>query len=138
MTRPPTTVDAYIAGFPPEVQAVLHAVRATVRGAAPQAEERISYRMPALFQQGAVVYYGAFKHHLGLFPPVDDPALRTRLAAFAGPKGNLQFPYSQPLPLDVIAAVVHARVGSQAAKARAKVDEKAKAKLKVKAPGAEG
>lgn len=116
----PATVDEYIAGFPPGVQTVLRAVRATVREAAPQAEERISYRMPALFQNGAVVYYGAFKNHLGLFPPVQDLALRARLAQYAGPKGNLQFPYSQPLPHECIAAVVRARVRAHAAKAAAK------------------
>ena len=116
---PTTTIDTYIAGFPPDIQAVLQAVRATVRQAAPLAEERLSYRMPALFQQGALVYYGAFKRHLGLFPPVADEALRAQLARYAGPKGNLQFPYSQPLPLDLIAAVVKARVQANAARAAA-------------------
>jgi uncharacterized protein YdhG (YjbR/CyaY superfamily) len=106
----PTTIDEYIAGFPADVQAVLRAVRATVRRAAPRAEERISYRMPAVFQNGVVVYFGAFKHHLGVFPPVRDRALRTRLAPFAGPKGNLQFPYDKPIPHALIAAVVRARL----------------------------
>lgn len=116
----PATVDEYIESFPPRIRAVLRAVRATVRRAAPHAEERISYRMPALFQNGAVVYFGAFKHHVGLFPPVVDPALRARVAPYAGPKGNLQFPYSQPLPRALIAAVVRARVRSNASKAAAK------------------
>lgn len=114
------TVDEYIESFSPDIQNVLRAVRATVRGAAPQAEERISYRMPALFQNGAVVYYGAFKSHLGLFPPVEDPALLAKLARYAGPKGNLHFPYSEPMPHQLIAAVVLARVRSNAAKAAAK------------------
>jgi uncharacterized protein YdhG (YjbR/CyaY superfamily) len=116
----PATVDEYIESFPPGIQAVLRAVRATVRQAAPQADECISYRMPALFQHGAVVYYGAFKSHLGLFPPVEDPALLAQAARYAGPKGNLQFPYSQPMPLELIAAVVRARVNSNAARAAAK------------------
>ena len=116
MTAVPATVDEYIEGFPPGIQAVLREVRATVRQAAPLAEERISYRMPALFQEGAVVYYGAFKNHLGLFPPVEDAALLAQVAAYAGPKGNLQFPYAQPMPLALIAAVVQARVRANEAK----------------------
>ena len=120
MDAVPATVDEYIESFPPNIQAVLRAVRATVQQAAPQAEERISYRMPALFHNGAVVYFGAFKNHLGLFPPVEDPALLAQVAQYAGPRGNLQFPYSQPLPVELIAAVVQARVRSNAAKAAAK------------------
>ena len=116
MNTAATTVDEYIDSFPASIQALLRTVRATVRQAAPQAEERISYRMPALFQNGAVVYYGAFKNHLGLFPPVEDPALLAKVTRYAGPKGNLQFPYGQPLPLQLIAAVVQARVRSNAAK----------------------
>lgn len=114
------TVDEYIDSFPASIQALLRAVRATVRQAAPQAEERIGYRMPALFQNGAVVYYGAFKNHLGLFPPVEDPALLAKVARYAGPKGNLQFPFSQPMPLQLIAAIVQARVRSNAARAASK------------------
>lgn len=120
MNPVPATVDEYIQSFPPNIQAVLGIVRATVQQAAPQAEERISYRMPALFQGGAVVYFGAFKNHIGLFPPVEDPALLAQVAQYAGPKGNLQFPYSKPMPLELIAAVVHARIRSNAAKAAAK------------------
>jgi uncharacterized protein YdhG (YjbR/CyaY superfamily) len=116
----PDTVDEYIESFPPGIQAVLRSVRATVKQAAPQAEERISYRMPALFENGAVVYFGAFRHHLGLFPPVEAPSLLERVAPYAGPKGNLQFPYDHPIPLELIAAVVRARVKSNAASAAAK------------------
>ncbi|MEK8029714.1 DUF1801 domain-containing protein [Ideonella sp. DXS29W] len=120
MAGVPATVDEYIAAFAPDVQAVLRAVRTAARQAAPGAEERISYRMPALYQQGVLVYFGAFKHHLGLFPPVDEPGLLARVAPYAGPKGNLQFPYSQPLPLDLITDIVQARARANAAKAHAK------------------
>ena len=116
MNALPATVDQYIASFPADVQAVLHAVRATIRQVAPQAEERISYRMPAVFQHGVVVYFGAFKHHLGLFPPVDDPQVRARVAEYAGPKGNLQFPYDRPMPHRLIAEVVKARLKANLAK----------------------
>lgn len=124
-------VDAHIAGFPANVQRLLRAVRATVRGAAPQAEERISYRMPALFQDGAVVYYTAFKHHIGLFPPVADPKVRARVARYAGPKGNLQFPMDQPIPHRLIATVVKARLRENAARVTAKAG-KAKAAPKAR------
>jgi len=117
MNALPATVDQYIARFPADVQAVLRAVRATIRQAAPQAEERISYRMPAMFQNGVVVYFGAFKRHLGLFPPVDDPLVRARAAAYAGPKGNLQFPYDQPIPHGLIAEIVRSRLQANQAKA---------------------
>lgn len=130
MNAVPATVDEYIDGFPPDIQAVLRAVRATVRQAAPQAEERISYRMPAFFQNGPIVYFGAFKRHLGLFPPVEDAALRARVEQYAGPKGNLQFPYARPMPLDLIAAVVQARLRANGAKA----DAKGKARRPGKAP----
>lgn len=116
MNPPATSVDEYIAGHPAEIQALLRQVRATARQAAPDAVERISYRMPALFQQGVVVYYAAFRHHLGLYPPVADAALRARLAPFAGPKGNLRLPYDQPLPLDLIAAVVRSRLQANLAR----------------------
>ena len=82
-------------------------------------EAGASYQMPALFQHGAVVYYGAFKQHLGLYPPVvDEPALRERVARYAGPKGNLQFRYAEPLPLVLIADVVRARLAVNLAKAK--------------------
>ncbi len=117
MNAVPATVDEYIESFPPNIQAVLRTVRAAVQQAAPQAEERISYRMPALFQSGAVVYFGAFKNHLGLFPPVEDPALLAKVAQYAGPKGNLQFPYSQPIPHGLIAEIVRSRLQANQAKA---------------------
>lgn len=116
MHEVPSTVDEYIDNQPPAIQAVLRAVRDTVHRAAPEAQERISYRMPAVFQGGAVVYFGAFKKHLGLFPPVEDPELRARVAPYAGPKGNLQFRYGEPLPLELIAEVVRARLRANLAR----------------------
>lgn len=121
MSAVPVTVDEYIEAFPAPVQAVLRAVRSAVREAAPDAEERISYRMPAFFQHGVVVYFGAFKNHLGLFPPVREPMLIAQVAPYAGPKGNLRFPYSEPMPLELIAAIVQARLKSNVARAAAKL-----------------
>jgi uncharacterized protein YdhG (YjbR/CyaY superfamily) len=124
MKPPAVDIDDYICQFPPGIREILTAVRATVRAAAPDAEERISYGMPAFFEDGAVVYFAAFKHHIGLFPPVEDPAVRAKVARYAGPKGNLQFPYSAPMPLDLIADVVRARLAANRTKAEAKRSKK--------------
>lgn len=107
---PPATIDAYIAASPVDVQPILQRIRETVRKAAPRAEERISYRMPAFFQDGVVIYFAAFKKHIGIFPPVRDAALREQLAPYAGPKGNLQFPLSKPIPYALITKIVKARL----------------------------
>src|SRR5947209_6833359 len=95
----PTTIDAYIAACPPTVQMILEKVRATIRKAVPDAQERISYRMPAFFQGGVVVYFAAFQKHIGMYPPVrGDEKLLRDLARYRGPKGNLQFPLDEPIP----------------------------------------
>jgi uncharacterized protein YdhG (YjbR/CyaY superfamily) len=106
----PKSIDEYIAAVPEEVRPILESVRATVRKAAPNAEERISYRMPAFFQDGALVYFAAFKSHIGLYPPVRDEALLHLVEKFAGPTGNLKFPLSDPIPLGLIERIVAARI----------------------------
>ena len=110
MVNTSQSIDEYIASAPVEVRQVLEEVRATVRKAAPKAEERISYRMPAFFQDGALVYFAAFKKHLGLYPPVREKSLVAELQRYSGPKGNLQFPLSEPMPHPLIAKVVKARI----------------------------
>lgn len=112
----PEAVDAYIAGFPLEVQAVLEQLRATVRKAAPAAQERISYRMPAFFQDGVLVYFAAFKKHIGLYPPVRDLPLKAVLERYAGPKGNLKFLLDEPIPYALISRVVKARLRENTAR----------------------
>lgn len=116
----PKSIDEYIASAPEDVRQVLERVRATIRKAAPQAEERISYRMPAFFLEGPLVYFAAFKKHIGLYPPVQDEKLRASLSKYAGPKGNLQFPLSEPMPLALITRVVKARVKENRARTAAK------------------
>jgi uncharacterized protein YdhG (YjbR/CyaY superfamily) len=106
----PGTIDEYIAGFPPGIRPILERMRATVRELAPDAEERISYGMPAFFKDGALVYFAAFKKHIGLYPPVRDEQLKPELERYAGPKGNLQFPLAEPIPYELIASVVRARL----------------------------
>lgn len=103
------SVNAYIAAAAPAAQAMLSELRAAVRSALPDATECISYQMPALRLPGAkprvFFYFAAFKQHIGVYPPVHEPALVKALARWRGPKGNLQFPLNEPLPLDVLAQV---------------------------------
>ena len=124
-SKPPTDVDDYIARFSPDVQAVLHKVRETIRRAAPEATEVISYQMPAFKQQGILVYFAAWKEHIGLYPPISgDPALEQAVARYAGPKGNLQFPLNRPMPLKLIERIVKWRVRQNEAKAAARKSRK--------------
>jgi uncharacterized protein YdhG (YjbR/CyaY superfamily) len=114
-------IDGYIAQFPSEVQQVLRNVRATIRAAAPNAQEVISYKMPAFRQHGMLVYFAAWKNHLGLYPPISgDAAIEKAVAKYAGPKGNLQFPLDEPMPYDLIKRIVKLRVRQDNEKAAAK------------------
>jgi uncharacterized protein YdhG (YjbR/CyaY superfamily) len=117
----PATVDEYIAAFPPDVQEILQRVREVVRKAAPEAEEVISYRMPALKQGGVLVYFAAFRNHIGLYPPITgDTGIERAIAPYAGEKGNLRFPLDQPIPYDLIARITALRVKQNLAKAAAR------------------
>ena len=121
----PASVDDYIAGFSPEVQHLLQAVRAVVCRAAPEAEEVISYQIPAYRQAGMLVYFAAFKQHLGFYPPVKgDAQLMQDIAPYAGDKGNLRFPYSQPMPLDLIERITRLRLQQNLDKASSKAASK--------------
>lgn len=118
---PDKNVDSYIASFPREVQALLRKVRRTIRAAAPKASEVISYNMPAFRQHGILVYFAGFKNHIGLYPPVrGNAALAKAVAKYAGPKGNLRFPYDEPLPLALIGRIVRYKVKQDLAKAAAR------------------
>lgn len=119
--RDDPAVSAYMAAFAPEVRAVLERIRRTARAAAPAAEELLSYRVPALRQGGILIYYAAFKNHIGVFPPVSgDPELEAELAPWAGPKGNLRFPLDRPIPYGLIARIVRLRVQQAATRATAR------------------
>src|ERR1700679_4212985 len=96
-------IDGYISAFPPEVQAILERIRETVHNAAPNAEETISYQIPAFRLHGIIVYFAAFRNHIGFYPPVSgDLRLEKAIAPYAGEKGNLRFPLSQPIPYALI------------------------------------
>lgn len=111
-TSPPDTVDAYIAAAPPEAIERLGQVRGTMRQAAPGAEECISYRIPSFKQEGPLAYFASFAAHIGVYPVT--AGIHRWMAAevekYGAGKGTLRFPFSEPLPLDVIARFVRIRL----------------------------
>jgi uncharacterized protein YdhG (YjbR/CyaY superfamily) len=107
----PASIDDYISAFPGDVQEVLTKIRETIRQAAPQARERISYKMPTFFLGKAVVHFAAFKGHIGFYPPVRDPDLQAKIQPYRGEKGSLTFRLDQPIPYALIADIVKARFG---------------------------
>jgi uncharacterized protein YdhG (YjbR/CyaY superfamily) len=111
-------IDEYIASFPPDVQANLKRIRLTIGKAAPDAQECISYNMPAFTLQGTLVYFAAFKKHIGFYPPVRaDAKLAKAISPYAGEKGNLRFPLDQPIPYALIERIVKLRVKQNLSKA---------------------
>jgi len=110
-------IDEYIAGFPQETREVLEEIRAVVRRSAPDAEEGISYGMPAYKVQGKpLVYFAAFKHHIGLYAtPTGHAEFAEELAGYKQGKGSVQFPLDEPMPLDLIARIVEFRAKEKSA-----------------------
>lgn len=109
--NPPQNMDDYIAGFPQEVQHKLQKIRETIREAAPDAVEKISYQMPTFALEGNLVHFAAFKNHIGLYPaPRGIEAFQEELSAYQGGKGSVQFPLDQPIPYDLIHRIVVFRV----------------------------
>jgi uncharacterized protein YdhG (YjbR/CyaY superfamily) len=121
MTKPaarPSNIDEYIAASPATVRPILKEVRRVIRTAAPDAEEVISYRMPAFRLHGILVYFAAFKSHLGLYPPISgDEGLEKALAPYTGPKGNLRFPLARPIPYGLIRRIVRHKLRQNVARA---------------------
>ena len=115
------SIDEYIASFPFDIQARLEAMRETIRAAAPDAEEKISYQMPTFFLKGNLVHFAAFKLHIGFYPaPRGIEAFQDELSQYKGSKGAVQFPLDQPLPLDLVARIVRFRVAENLAAAEVK------------------
>ena len=122
MAKPqkPKDIDGYISQFPADVQGILEKVRATIRHAAPESMETISYMMPAFKLHGILVYFAAWKAHIGLYPPISgDKGLEKAVARYAGSKGNLQFPLDEPIPYGLIERIVKLRVKQNVEKAAA-------------------
>jgi uncharacterized protein YdhG (YjbR/CyaY superfamily) len=119
------SIDEYIATFPEDVQVILRDMRATIRAAAPDAEERISYQMPAFALNGILVYFAAFKNHIGFYPTSSGiEAFRQELSAYEGSKGAVRFPIGEPLPKDLITRIVRYRIAENLKSAAAKANKK--------------
>ena len=105
------SVDEYIAAFPVDIQKILEEIRAVIKAAAPQAQEKISYQMPTFFLNGNLVHFAVFKNHIGFYPtPSGIEAFQKELSIYKGAKGSVQFPLDQPLPLKLISKIVKFRV----------------------------
>jgi uncharacterized protein YdhG (YjbR/CyaY superfamily) len=115
---PFATVDEYIASFPDDVRRTLESVRATMRAAAPDTEEAISYGIPTFKLRGKyVVYFSGWKEHLSVYPvPTGDAALTKELAPYREGAGTLRFPYSKPIPLDLIGRATEALLAERQAR----------------------
>ena len=113
------SIDEYIATFPEDIQKILEEIRAVVKAAAPEAEEKISYQMPTFFMNGNLVHFAAFKKHIGFYPtPSGTEAFQKELSIYKGAKGSIQFPLNEPMPLKLISKIVKFRVAENSKKAR--------------------
>lgn len=107
----PDSVTKYIAGFPREFQKELKMIRATIRKAAPEAVESISYQIPAYKLNGKIlIYFAGFTKHISVYPaPRQTKEFKKELSAYKGGKGTVQFPLDRPIPYDLITRIVRFR-----------------------------
>jgi uncharacterized protein YdhG (YjbR/CyaY superfamily) len=119
------SIDEYIAMFPNDIQKILEELRATIRAAAPEAKEKISYQMPTFDLKGNLVHFAAHTHHIGFYPtPSGIDAFKNELSIYASAKGSVQFPIDKPLPLKLISKIVKFRVVENQKKAEIKSRKK--------------
>ncbi|MCL2842267.1 MAG: DUF1801 domain-containing protein [Oscillospiraceae bacterium] len=109
----PTTIDAYIAQQRPEIQPLLEQVRVTIRTAAPDATEKISWQMPTFWQGENLIHFAASQKHLGIYPgDLSFAPFTDRLTGLHTTKGAIQFPYDAPIDFDLIADITRWRLKS--------------------------
>jgi len=124
MTKP-KDIDEYITSYPKEIQRTLEELRETIKKAAPEAEEVISYGMPAFKMNGMLVWFAAHSKHIGLYPRVSGiEAFKKELSIYKGAKGSVQFPLGKPLPLALITKIVKFRVNENLVRAKSKEKKK--------------
>ncbi len=117
----PKNIDEYIAGFPHDVQEILEKIRMTIRKAAPDAEETISYQIPTFTLKGYLVYFAAYKKHIGFYPASTGiEKFKNELSVYEGAKGSVKFPLDKPIPFDFISKIVKFRVKENLERAEAK------------------
>ena len=122
----PKNMDEYINSFPETVQGILQKIRQTIHEAVPDATEGISYQMPVFHLNGNLVYFAAFKNHIGFYPaPTGIEAFKEKLSKFEGGKGSVKFPLDKPIPYDLIREIVLFRAVENQKKAANKPQKKA-------------
>jgi uncharacterized protein YdhG (YjbR/CyaY superfamily) len=119
-------MNEYISGFPKDVQALLEQVRNTIKKAAPGAEERISYGIPAFnLNNRYLIYFAGFKNHISVYPaPRESEEFKEKLSKYKGGKGTVQFPLDKPLPLGLIMQIVKFKVKENKEKTNVKSESK--------------
>jgi len=121
----PKDVDEYIASFPKDIQEILEKLRTTIRKAAPDAAEIISYQIPTFTLKGNLVHFAAYKKHIGFYPtPRGIEVFKKELSAYEGAKGSVRFPLAKPIPFDLISKIVRFRVKENLERDEAKVKKK--------------
>ena len=104
-------IDNYISDFPENVALILNKIRLCIQQSAPNAEETISYNMPAFKQKKIVVYFAAFKNHIGFYAlPSGNEAFQKEILRYKTGKGSIQFPLNEDIPYDLIQKIVEFRV----------------------------
>ena len=105
------TIDEYIASFPQSTQTTLQQIRQVIKEAAPQAQEVISYGMPAFKQNHILVWFAAFRNHIGFFPKVTAmEAFKEKLSNYQTSKGTIRFPLDKPIPIELVKEIVKFRL----------------------------
>lgn len=117
----PKDIDDYIARFPEDIQELLEKIRLTIKVAAPEAEERISYQMPTFALEGNQVHFAANKNHIGFYPtPAGIEEFEDELSPYIGGKGTVKFPFNKPIPYDLITKIVKYRAKENLERAETK------------------
>jgi uncharacterized protein YdhG (YjbR/CyaY superfamily) len=121
----PKDIDQYIARFSADVQEILEKVRLTIRKAAPDSQEKISYQMPTFTLEGNLVHFAGYKKHIGFYPtPSGIEKFKKEISVYKWAKGSVQFPLNQPIPYELINKIVTFRVKENLARAEAKEKKK--------------
>ena len=125
----PANIEEYIDSFPADIQKLLKQLHEKIRKAAPEAEESISYQMPAFKLNGPLVYFAGYNNHIGFYPtPSGIENFQQELSQYKTSKGAVQFPIDEPLPLELVSRIVRFRVKENLEKASMKQAKKTSAK----------
>ena len=114
-------IDEYISNFPVEIQRKLKELKVAIKNAAPEAEEKICYQMPAFYFKGNLVYFAGYRNHIGFYPTASGiEVFKNELSGFKHSKGAIQFPLEEPLPLELVTRIVRFRVKENLDRAKVK------------------